>query len=121
MPTDVYTVTAVIPTGASASQPISFAEYHTISLWMPAAWTAATLAMQASLSGAEPASDADWRTIFTDTAELALPAGAGRVLSVPAGILVPAGARWVRLISGTVATRVNQAAQRDILAAFRRF
>ena len=121
MPTDVYTSEAIIPNGAAVSQAIPFEEYHTISLWLPAVWTAAALTMQASRLGTAPAAEGDWRSVYTDSAELVLAAGANRVLTVPAGIIVPAGTRWIRLVSGVEALRVNQAAARTIPAIFRRF
>ena len=121
MGVDVKIVDAVIAASAQVSQPIPFEEYHTVSLWMPDAWTAANLTMQASLSVAEPAAEAAWRNVWTDTAELSLPAAVNRVISVQFGLMVPAGARWIRLVSGTSASRVTQVAARTITASFRRF
>jgi hypothetical protein len=121
MPTDVYTSEAIIPGGAAVSQAIPFTEYHTISLWLPAAWTTAALTMQASRLGGQPTAEGDWKSVYTDSAELVLAAGPNRVLTVPAGILAPAGTRWIRLVSGVEALRVNQTANRIIHTIFRRF
>jgi len=121
MGVDVKTVDAIIAASAQVSQPIPFEEYHTISLWMPDAWTTANLTLQTSLSGPEPAAESAWRNVWTDAAELSLPVAANRVVSVQFGLMVPAGARWIRLVSGTSASRVTQVAARTITAAFRRF
>jgi hypothetical protein len=121
MGADVKIVDAVIAASAQVSQPIPFEEYHTISLWMPDAWTTANLTLQTSLSGPEPAAESAWRNVWTDAAELSLPVAANRVVSVQFGLMVPAGARWIRLVSGTSASRVTQVAARTITAAFRRF
>lgn len=118
---DVKTVDAVIALNTQVSQAIQFEDYHTITVWMPDAWTAANLTMQASRSGSEPTAEAQWRNVWTDTGELSLPAAANRVISAQFGFMVPAGSRWIRLVSGTSATRVTQTAARTITAAFRRF
>lgn len=121
MPVDTYNTVLTIPAGQAYSQAISFADYHTISMWMPDAWTAADLSIQASLSGTVPTLLSEWRSVWTETGEILLPAAADRVISVVASILIPAGTKWVRVASGSFASPVNQVAQRQITAAFRRF
>ena len=113
------TTTLTIATSQSASNAFELpASTRNVAFAIPAAWTAAGLAVQFAFTAAAPVA-ADWRTWTDQSAEVALPAAANRVLTPSQILLVPPGARWMRVISGTVGTPVVQTAQRDILAAVR--
>lgn len=117
---DQQSVSAVIPAGAAVSNGFDVYAPQQLSLWMPAAWTAASLTIELSQLSA-PATDADWRQLFTELDELILPAAANRVLTITAGIVLPPGIRRMRLVSGVAGARVNQAAERTIDVFVRRF
>lgn len=108
------TPTPSIANGASVSGAIALPpNARNLSIYMPAAWTAAGMAVQFATTDAAP-SAGDWRTWTDHTGEIALPAAANRVITTLDTIPMPSGAKWMRLVSGTVASQVVQAAQRDI-------
>lgn len=114
------TATLTIESGASVSNAMPIAGDQNISLWMPDAWTTAGLALQvARVEGTPGASD--WRTVADPSGMVALAAAANIVILVPATLLLPNSARWLRVLSGTVAVPVTQGATRTIVAERRSF
>lgn len=108
-------VSAVIANTASVSQAIGVpaSGFRTMSIWMPAAWTAAALTFEASIAAA-PASDADWSSVRIEGTELNLTTGADFVHVLMPPKSMPPGAKWIRLVSGVKGTRVAQGAERTI-------
>lgn len=104
-----YTLTFTINTSVTNTAQIGDA--HNLTIWMPAAWTTATMAVQLARTTGTP-SAGDWRTLTDGTAEVALPAAANRVIVLSRMWMIPNGAYWLRLVSGTVAAQVNQTAER---------
>ncbi len=109
-----------IASGTSVSDAIRLDEAHNLSIWLPSSWTAATLALQVA-RGSDAPSAGDWRTVCDQDGEIALPAAANRVILVPASTMLPNGARWLRLVSGTAASQVTQAGARVISVERRSF
>lgn len=120
MPIIASTATLTIESGASVSNAMPIAGDQNVSIWMPDAWTAAGLTLQVARTEAAPAAG-DWRTVADLDGAVLLPAAANLVLLVPGSTLLPNGARWLRVLSGTVAAPVNQDAARTIVAERRSF
>ena len=114
MALDVISGTAVINSGTSLSSIVSLSEAQVLTLWLPTAWTAATI----SLVFLGP--DGVERTLGNEDGEVAVAASASRVV-VLTGALIPAGVRGLRVRSGSSGSPVNQAAERTILVSARRF
>lgn len=110
MPADASEVTATIANAATESDVIPIARCHNVSIWMPAAWTAATLGLLFSRDGT------NWKTLTDADGAVALPAAADAVLVLPASTLIPNGARFMKLVSSAA-----QGADRTIIVEKREF
>jgi len=102
-----FHLTATIANGASLSGAVNLDERTPVALLMPAAWTAASITFQASLDGTT------YYDVYTE-------AGGEYTLTVDVDqyiIIDPvdlAGARYVKVRSGTGGAAQNQAAARTI-------
>lgn len=120
MPDTIDNISLVIANGASASGALRLYEFHQLSFWIPQDWTAAALSLQVARQEAEPTLSSQWWTVADVNGEVSLPASAGRVLVMNAGLMLPAY-RWLRVVSGSVAAPVSQGAERTIPVTGRRF
>lgn len=119
MPILASSENVTIAAGQSASGAMAF-DGQNLALWVPLGWTAAALAIQAARVPGTPVAN-DWHTVTDLDGEVSLPAAALRVVIIPASLMIPNVARWVRFISGTVAAPVNQVAERVIPVERRSF
>ncbi len=109
-----------IASGASLSDSVNLGGRAPVALVMPDAWTTAVVTFQASLDGAI------WREVQI-VAEDGATAAEALAVPVAASLFVPldanpfAGARFLRVRSGTSAAPVNQAAARIIQMVRREF
>lgn len=122
MPIDTNVSTATILAGNSASTFVPVANIHQLSFWIPSVWDAANVSVQLSRLSAptSPAVEAEWFTVADAFGEVSFPAKANHTYSLSTTILLP-NAKWLRLISGTAAARVNQVADRAIEITTRRY
>jgi hypothetical protein len=103
-----------IANGASVSDGLDMTPYLFVALMLPGAWTAAALTFDHSIDGAT------WQPLYDDAGnEITIASAAvvaGRTVAIasagPSNAFRPL--RWIRLVSGTHATPVNQGAARDI-------
>jgi len=106
-------VVATIPNGAAKSNAISLYDTASMSLLLPAAWTAADLTFEASFDGGTT-----WGEVWDDAnAEVLIAAAtiAARVGDAIVGGAIIAkllGLPMIRLVSGNTAAEVNQLADR---------
>lgn len=118
VPSRILSDTVTIASAASLSGAINLGGRAPVGILMPAAWTAASLTFQASLDGVtfgnvyapdptgvqaevEHATDVDrWVTLFPDQF---------------------AGARYLKVRSGTAGTPANQGAERILTVVLREF
>ena len=101
-------LTATIANGASVSNAVDVRDASLLGFFAPAAWTAAALQFEASADGST-----NWVPI-TDSAGSAV-GSFSALTALYAYALDPVAMlpwRYIRLLSGTVATPVNQAADR---------
>jgi hypothetical protein len=77
---------------------------------MPAAWTAASLTFQAKGDD-----DDEFQDLYDELGEeVAVPAAAGRFITLAGLIIYFAAAEHVKVRSGTAAAPINQSAERSI-------
>lgn len=101
-------INVTIPNGVSVSDPIDVGGSVVVGFFGPAAWTTAALQVEASANGST-----NWVPI-TDSAG-SVTGSLASITALYAYALDPVAMlpwRYVRLLSGTVATPVNQAADR---------
>jgi len=110
------TVTATIPNGGSVTPTVDLASACLLAFIAPAAWSAAALNIEVSMTGGASASE--WATAgLFDASGVAT----GQYASLTGGAAYAVdfnsllGYRYVRLRSGTAASPVNQGAQRDFV------
>lgn len=111
MPIIASTASAVIANAGTNSTEVDIASDQNISIWMPAAWTAATLTVQVQREGS-----ADWFTLCDVDGPIVLTVAAAQVILLPASSLIPNGARKLRLVSS-----VAQGAERTLIVERRSF
>ncbi len=100
--TEVFT----IANAASVSDAINIGNRIPAGLFMPAAWTAASVTLQSSLDGTT------WADVYdTVGSEMAITGTAGGYMAIPGAELLGIGTH-LRLRSGTTGTPVNQGAER---------
>lgn len=100
----IVNVTILNGQAISGSGPL-YSASQILGLVFPAAWTAATAGLQVSLDGSV------WKDVFIGSTELSLGAGANQVAMLTTPV---SGFPLVRVRSGSIATPVNQLANRDI-------
>lgn len=101
-------VTATIANGASLSDEIDLGGSSMQTILMPAVWTAASLTFQIA-----EASGGTWRNVYDDSGtEVAVTTAASRAIPMPAEL---AGARFIKIRSGTSGTPVNQGGARSLV------
>lgn len=108
------TAVASIPNGTSVSGVVDLLNTALLAFIAPSAWTAAALNIEVSMTGGASASEWVTAGLFdaSSTASGNYPSlTAGAAYAVDTLTLLPF--RYVRLRSGTLASPVNQAAQRD--------
>ena len=120
MPISASLSPVIIPANGSQSAAFEVANDQIISVYVPAAWTPAPLAVQAALVVGTPGVS-DWFTVTDLDGEVSLPAAAGRVLCLPGALLIPNSAHWLRFVSGTVGSPVVQLAERILQVERRSF
>lgn len=96
--------TVTISNGGTVSTEFEVAQNQNVSIWMPSAWSPATLTIQAQREGST-----DWHTVSDTDGVITIQADAGRVILLPASTMLPNGARRLRLVSSAA-----QGAQRVI-------
>ena len=101
-------ITATIASAAALSNEIDLAGSALQTILMPAAWTAAVLTFQIA-----EATGGTFQDVYDDSgSEVTVTVAASRAIPMPAEI---AGARFVKIRSGTTGTPVNQGAERLIV------
>jgi small ligand-binding sensory domain FIST len=103
--------TLTIANTGTISTEMDIAQEQNLSVWMPAAWTAATLTIQVQREGSTA-----WHTVCDQDNVVVLPAAVDRVLLLPASSLLPNSARKLRLVSS-----VAQGADRTLVVERRAF
>lgn len=106
-------LTATIPAAASLSGALQVGAGVPVTILTPAAWTAAVLTFQISIDGST------WYDLVdaTDTeVQMTVPTGKAKQMDAPAF----SGVSYLRLRSGTSATPVAQAAERQFLIIARK-
>jgi hypothetical protein len=116
MALDIITGSFVIPSGQSLSQAVPIPEVQLLTLYVPGTWTTANITYRVVLGGVTyEVSD---ETTFLSAAGPV--SGSPRAITL-SGFLIPAGAEKLQIRSGTLTLPVNQAAERTIPYAIRRF
>jgi hypothetical protein len=101
---------ATIANGESLSNVINVDGFKYFRFYMPSSWTAANLTFKESY-----ASDKDYQDMYDDAStEVNIPVSTSRVVVADVNALKLAGAKYIKLRSGTTGTPVNQAAERKI-------
>lgn len=101
-----------IGAAATVSDAMDVAGDQNLSIYIPTAWTAATLTMQIQREG----NATDWFTVCDLDGPVVLPSDAGRVVLLPGSTLIPNAARRLRVVSS-----VAQASSRAIIVERRSF
>ena len=101
-PTRVKSVT--IPAGSSVSEGAHVTEMSLVGVYMPAAWTAAGLALEVSTD------NATWLPVYNTDGGSVYAATVGTSRYVPINRALTLGAIYLRVRSGTTAVPVNQVA-----------
>lgn len=106
---------AVIANGASVSSAIDLGDAQLTAIWMPAAWTAASITFEVSLDGTT------WRQLYFGAGVLTVAAAGGAAANLTFALARDPfiGWRYVRIRSGTTAVPVNQLAERELFAVTR--
>lgn len=103
----VYSVTVTIENGAAVSSGVEIGNAALVGVAMPAGWTAATVGVQASADGQT------WLDVKdTSGTEYGLTADAGEYIIIPPDDLL--GPRYLRLLSGSSDSPVQQEAERKL-------
>lgn len=104
-------LTATIANGASLSGEIDLGDHKILLIYMPAAWTAANLTFQvANVSGGT------FQDLYDDGGvEVNVTAAVSRAIGIDLNAGPLAGARFIKIRSGTTGTPVNQGAARSIV------
>lgn len=112
----IDTITATIANGASLSGEIDLSNHKIMTIFMPAAWTAANLTFQvAAVTGGT------FQDLYNDGgAEVNVTAAASRAIGVDIYAGVLASARFIKIRSGTTGTPVTQGAARSIILVIKR-
>lgn len=98
---------ATIAASGSLSDAVTLREQTVVAIEMPAAWTAASITLQASADGST------FNNVYTSGGdEVEYTVAASRFIPLDPDDM--AGMRYVKIRSGTAATPVNQAAERNI-------
>lgn len=120
------TKSATIAAGQSLSSEIDLGGMIALAIWMPSAWTSATIAFQASPYGSAEQTLWDpgnaefpsvYQPLYGDSgSEITITVAANRVVTLAtAGLqnaVIPL--RWLKLVSGSSASPVAQAAARQL-------
>jgi hypothetical protein len=111
----IKTRRAVIANGTSFSTAIDLGDSQLSAVWMPAAWTAASVTFEVSLDGAT------WRNLYFGAGVLTVAAAGGAAANLTFSVARDPfiGWRYVRIRSGTVASPVNQLAERELFVQTR--
>lgn len=114
-----YCVTkrAIIPNGQSLSNIIDLENYTRLAIYMPTAWTAATITLLAA-----PTMEGPFQAVFDEAnTEVSITVAASRVHGLGTAQTDRLGAlRFIQLRSGTSGTPVAQAAERTIMLIAKR-
>ena len=103
-------VPAVIANGASLSAAVDVGIDTVVAIAMPAAWTGASLTFQVKAED-----DADFQDLYDEAGnEVEIPAAASRHISLGGSLIYFAGAKQIKVRSGTSAIPVNQSAERTL-------
>lgn len=112
MPTRPMThthMTATIDSGSSLSDAVNLKGYILTGIYMPAAWTAASVTFEASHDGSS------WYDLYYEGTEVSTTADADQYISMQSDKFF--GAHHIKVRSGTAAAGVNQGADRTIRLA----
>lgn len=110
---DRITVPVRITSGQSLSAEVNVGGYRIVGIQMPAAWDAAGLALHALIAqaGSTPTFGPVNDNAGADLVLAAAPAGGDYIALPPTAALIGLGR--IKVLSGTIATPVNQTATRD--------
>ena len=110
------TITATIANGASLSDELDLVNHRIVTIFMPAAWTAANLTFQvAAVTGGT------FQDLYDDVGtEVVVTAAVSRAIGVDLVAGALASPRFIKIRSGTTGTPVNQGAARSIVLILKR-
>lgn len=110
------TKTATIALGASESDVIDLEGYQLAEFHMPTAWDAAAITFLTA-----PTVDGTYQPLYDDSGvEVSIVVAAAKNTAIVSAALALAGARFIKLRSGTLAAPVVQTAARTITLSLKR-
>lgn len=106
--TNRTSLSADIGSGTALSNAVCVLGYDIVAIQMPAAWTSAVVTFETSMD------DSTYSEVYDDAGnEVSLTVAAGRWVTIPSDVSLHFGT-YIKVRSGTNATPVNQAADREL-------
>lgn len=102
-----FTQTASIASGSSLSSALDLGASKLVAIQMPSVWTAAALTFQASIDGV------NYFDVYDNNTERSYTVAASRMLVLQLSDWI--GIKYLKIRSGTSASPVNQAADRELV------